>query len=256
MSSFDFNAPTRASRSSRSPWVCSLAAAFAALVEARDASAQTLQAAFTETVRGGLSTDAWGERSTTTAFTRGALHVQVPRGGRVRWARLFSGFTVYYNNTSVPAWPPNVPAGPAGSPRQVVIGSGASAITRNLEGVPRFYSSTRPTTSRTAYWGTFVTDVTAAVAAAVGPSSRGGVTNVAIAERGDDAAHEDLGLIQIGGHFLAVVYDLDFGPRRNVVVYEGAGHGFSCDPRASYHPEAAKDAWLRTRKWLAETMPA
>ncbi len=140
----------------------------------------------------------------------------------MRWARLFSGFTVYYNNTSVPAWPPNVPAGPAGSPRQVVIGSGASAITRNLEGVPRFYSSTRPTTSRTAYWGTFVTDVTAAVAAAVGPSSRGGVTNVAIAERGDDAAHEDLGLIQIGGHFLAVVYDLDFGPRRNVVVYEGA----------------------------------
>lgn len=46
------------------------------------------------------------------------------------------------------------------------------------------------------------------------------------------------------------------GKRHEIVVYEGAGHGFSCDPRASYHPEAAKDAWLRTRKWLAETMPA
>ncbi len=148
--------------------------------------------------------------------------MQIPRGGRVRWARLFSGFTVFYANTSLPAWPPRIPAGPAGSPRQVVLGSGASAITRTLEGVPRFYASTTPTATRTAYWGTFITDVTPAVAAAVGPSSRGGVTSVAIAERGDDAAREDFGLIQFGGHFLAVVYDLDFGPRRNVVVYEGA----------------------------------
>jgi hypothetical protein len=140
----------------------------------------------------------------------------------VRWARLFSGFTAYYNNSALPAWPPRVPAGPAGSPRQVILGAGASATTRALEGVPRFYSSTLPTTARTAYWGTFITDVTATVAAAVGPSSRGGVTNIAIAERGDDAARENLNLIQIGGHFLVVVYDLDFGPRRNVVVYEGS----------------------------------
>ncbi len=173
-------------------------------------------------MRGGLSTDAWGERSTTTAFTRGELTVQIPRGGRVRWARLFSGFTVFYANASVPAWPPRVPPGPAGSPRQVVLGAGASAITRTLEGTPRFFASTLPTTGRTAYWGTFVTDVTTAVAAAVGPSARGGVVRIPIAERGDDAAQEDFNLIQIGGHYLAVVYDLDFGPRRNVVVYEGA----------------------------------
>ncbi len=189
---------------------------------AGEASAQTLQAAFAETVRGGLTTDAWGERSTTTAFTRGELHVQVPRGGRVRWARLFSGFTVYYATSARPAWPPSVPPGPAGSPRQVIVGEGAAAVTRTLEGVPRFYSSTVPTAGRTAYWGTFITDVTGAVAAAVGPSSRGGVTRVAVQERGDDAAREDLNVIQLGGHFLAVVYDLDFGPRRNVVVYEGA----------------------------------
>ncbi len=173
-------------------------------------------------VRGGLSTDAWGEVSTPTTFARGELHVQVPRGGRVRWARLFSGFTVFHDTARLPPWPPSVPAGPAGTPRQVILGAGASAITRTLEGVPRFYASTVPTAGRTAYWGTFITDVTAAVRAAVGPSSRGGVTNVAIQERGDDAPREDFTRIQIGGHFLAVVYDLDFGPRRNVVVYEGA----------------------------------
>ncbi len=35
-----------------------------------------------------------------------------------------------------------------------------------------------------------------------------------------------------------------------VVVYEGAEHGFFCDERGSYNPEAAKDAWQRIRKWL------
>ena len=173
-------------------------------------------------VRGGLSTDAWGEVSTPTTFARGELHVQVPRGGRVRWARLFSGYTAFYDTTRLPAWPPSVPPGPAGSPRQVIVGSGATAVTRTLEGVPRFFSSTVPTAGRTAYWGTFITDVTAAVRTAVGPSSRGGVTRIAIQERGDDAAREDFTRIQLGGHFLAVVYELDFGPRRNVVVYEGA----------------------------------
>lgn len=29
-------------------------------------------------------------------------------------------------------------------------------------------------------------------------------------------------------------------------LYEGAGHGFFCDQRPSYHPEAAADAWRRT----------
>lgn len=222
MKSFNSKAERVASRSDRARWACCLAAALAAVTVASEASAQTLQVAFSQTLRGGLSTDAWGETSSPTTFARGELHVQVPRGGRVRWARLFSGFTVFYNSTPAPAWPPVVPAGPAGSPRQVILGTGASAITRALEGVPRFFSATRPTTTRLAYWGTFATDVTAAVAAAVGPSSRGGVTRIAIAERGDDAPREDFNRIQIGGHFLAVVYDLDFGPQRNVVVYEGA----------------------------------
>jgi carboxymethylenebutenolidase len=28
-----------------------------------------------------------------------------------------------------------------------------------------------------------------------------------------------------------------------VKVYEGAGHGFACDRRDSYHKEAAEQAW-------------
>jgi carboxymethylenebutenolidase len=34
-----------------------------------------------------------------------------------------------------------------------------------------------------------------------------------------------------------------------VVRYPGAEHGFHCDARASYHPEAATDAWARTLTW-------
>lgn len=207
--------------SRRSLWASS-ALALGLTLASFSVEAQTLQAAFAEVVRGGLSTDAWGETSTPTTFARGELRIQVPRGGRVRWARLFSGFTVFHDSARLPPWPPSVPPGPAGFPRQVIVGEGASAVTRTLEGVPRFYASTVPTTGRTAYWGTFITDVTAAVRAAVGPSSAGGLTRVPIQERGDDAPREDFARIQIGGHFLAVVYDLDFGPRRNVVVYEGA----------------------------------
>ena len=188
---------------------------------ASPASAQSLAVGINEVVRGGITADAWGEISTRTSFAGGELHIQVPRGGRVRAARLYSGFTVYYPNAMVPAYPPVVPAGPAGSPRMVVIGNGASAISRRLEGTPRYYSRTYPTPSVTALWGTWVTDVTAAVRGSVGPSSRGGVTSVPVQERGDDAAHEGPGLIQLGGHFLVVEYELDFGPRRNVVVYEG-----------------------------------
>jgi len=35
-----------------------------------------------------------------------------------------------------------------------------------------------------------------------------------------------------------------------VVRYPGAGHGFHCDARSSYAPEAATDAWARTLAWL------
>jgi len=35
-----------------------------------------------------------------------------------------------------------------------------------------------------------------------------------------------------------------------IVRYPGAEHGFHCDVRASFHPEAAADAWSRTLAWL------
>ena len=34
-------------------------------------------------------------------------------------------------------------------------------------------------------------------------------------------------------------------------VYEGAGHGFSCDDREGYHPEASRLAESRTLEFLA-----
>jgi len=36
------------------------------------------------------------------------------------------------------------------------------------------------------------------------------------------------------------------GVRHEVVVYEGAGHGFHCDERDSFDEEAAGDAWQKT----------
>jgi carboxymethylenebutenolidase len=35
-----------------------------------------------------------------------------------------------------------------------------------------------------------------------------------------------------------------------IVRYAGAGHGFHCDMRPDYHPEAAKDGWRRTLDWF------
>ncbi|MBZ0297798.1 MAG: dienelactone hydrolase family protein [Anaerolineae bacterium] len=34
------------------------------------------------------------------------------------------------------------------------------------------------------------------------------------------------------------------------IIYPGAGHAFFNDQRASYHPEAAQDAWQRTLNWF------
>jgi carboxymethylenebutenolidase len=42
------------------------------------------------------------------------------------------------------------------------------------------------------------------------------------------------------------------GKSFDVKVYAGADHGFFCDDRGSYHPEAARDAWERTKTWFAE----
>ncbi len=38
----------------------------------------------------------------------------------------------------------------------------------------------------------------------------------------------------------------DAGVDHDVVVYDGADHGFHCDQRASYHEPSAADAWKRT----------
>jgi carboxymethylenebutenolidase len=38
----------------------------------------------------------------------------------------------------------------------------------------------------------------------------------------------------------------------DVVRYPGAEHGFHCDARASHHPQAAADGWLRTLAWFGE----
>jgi carboxymethylenebutenolidase len=38
--------------------------------------------------------------------------------------------------------------------------------------------------------------------------------------------------------------------------YPGAGHGFNCDDRDAYHPEAAADAWARMLDWFATHLPA
>ena len=37
-----------------------------------------------------------------------------------------------------------------------------------------------------------------------------------------------------------------------VVRYAEAKHGFHCDVRADYHPDAAADAWRRTLDWFAK----
>ena len=39
-------------------------------------------------------------------------------------------------------------------------------------------------------------------------------------------------------------------PEVEVYVYQDAEHGFNCDARASYNPDAAKQAWERTLRFL------
>lgn len=42
--------------------------------------------------------------------------------------------------------------------------------------------------------------------------------------------------------------------RHEVVVYDGADHGFFCDQRATYQEKAAKDAWERVKKLFREEL--
>ncbi|MEM6255048.1 MAG: dienelactone hydrolase family protein [Cyanobacteria bacterium P01_D01_bin.156] len=39
-----------------------------------------------------------------------------------------------------------------------------------------------------------------------------------------------------------------------IFEYEGAGHGFFCDRRGSYNPDAASDAWEKVKTLFAETL--
>ena len=41
------------------------------------------------------------------------------------------------------------------------------------------------------------------------------------------------------------------GMAHDVKIYSGATHGFFCNERQSYHPEAAKDSWEKTKSWFA-----
>jgi carboxymethylenebutenolidase len=46
------------------------------------------------------------------------------------------------------------------------------------------------------------------------------------------------------------------GKRVEVVVYPGAPHGFFCNERDSHRPEAAADAWERTKKFFTQHLKA
>ncbi len=60
---------------------------------------------------------------------------------------------------------------------------------------------------------------------------------------------------------LAAVQQIDnilhtLGKIFEIKVYPGADHGFFCDERASYQPEAAQDAWERTKGWFEKYLRA
>jgi carboxymethylenebutenolidase len=39
-------------------------------------------------------------------------------------------------------------------------------------------------------------------------------------------------------------------------IYDGAGHGFNCDERPSFHPDASADAWQKTLAWFETNLKA
>ncbi|MGI9092234.1 MAG: dienelactone hydrolase family protein [Mycobacteriales bacterium] len=45
----------------------------------------------------------------------------------------------------------------------------------------------------------------------------------------------------------------DAGTDHQLIEYPGVGHGFLCDRRASFHPEAANDAWNRLLRFLEQS---
>lgn len=162
-------------------------------------------------LRGGVTVDAWGATSTLTSDAQGEFIVRIPSGARVHGAWLISGVRNGAANT--PIIPP---AG--GTPRQVILGEGPAVVTRQLQGAPDCpsFTGSAPATR----YATWITDVTGAVRATIG--TRRGELQIPVRERGDDPT--DAG-VQIMGHTLVVVYELDTAPLRNVMVYGGCVSG-------------------------------
>ena len=48
----------------------------------------------------------------------------------------------------------------------------------------------------------------------------------------------------------------ELGKTAEVKLYAGAQHGFFCDERSSYHPEAARDAWQKLTEFFARHLKA
>jgi len=55
---------------------------------------------------------------------------------------------------------------------------------------------------------------------------------------------------------LRAVLDEETSVAHEIVRYPGADHGFHCDQRPAYHPDAAKDAWQRTLSWFGAHLHA
>ncbi len=181
--------------------------AFGVLLLASGALAEslTVNSTYTKTLKGGVAMDGWGESSTETSFASGSLQIQLPAGAVVEEAVLVSA------TTNIPTGP-NMPPGPDGFPRVVILGTGGAATTRTLEGAPDHV------VAGSATFGSWVTNVTATVKDAIGATASGAVVPIAISERGDGVPDE----FKIAGHTLIVVYSHPSAPLRNVMVALGA----------------------------------
>jgi len=175
------------------------------------AEGQTLRVGVSESFRGGVTVDGWSAVSTPTTLVAGEFRIQLPRRARVRRAMLYTGVIT---TGSLQA----IPAGPAGNPRIVQIGTGNARFVGSLEG--------RATYAASRLWGTFRFDVTENLRAIVGSNHPGGIVRVPVAERGDQHWNHTA-YPQYLGHSLVVLYEADYAPERSVVVFEGvADSGF------------------------------
>jgi hypothetical protein len=166
------------------------------------AASTTLSELFNDAIHGGVVVDGFSAETTTATFKSGSVIVDIPSGAKVRQAWLVSitGNVAY----AIPAVP--------GTPRQVILGSGANATTVTIEGNPQF-----PSAADSLGYGAWVTEVTTKLQAIVGTST-GTPVSVPIQERGDGPSDF---LPSIYGHTLIVVYDLASAPLRN--VFAGGG---------------------------------